>query len=468
MIRGTASGLRWWSVASDRRTNRKNNMNEGIEGTERFLSPGSGRGLRAVRHFSAGELVFACPAYSYVLTVNEREAHCENCFSRREDLFKCGKCKQAHYCNVECQRSDWTMHKLECVAMCAYGENWCPSETVRLVARIILKQRVTPERDPSERLLLLSEFEAHLDKMDSEKDEMNNADIAALHHFYSKHISDIPGDQALTELFAQVNCNGFTIEDEELSHLGSAVFPDVALMNHSCSPNVIVTYKGTVAEVRAIREIDPGDEVSGQWTNHTTKMPLSDSNSDNTHNHLHRPALSNRRQERRLLDSYFFSCQCTECTSKSKDKAKMETRKLSSPPEPEKIKSMVHYAKIVIEEFRRAKHYKNILFLALFVSLFLDSAPPSELLEICELSLEKMGAIFADTNVYMLHMMYQAMGVCLYMQDWDGALRYGEKIVQPYSVHYPAYSLNVASMYLKLGRLYLGLEKKKQGIRALK
>lgn len=32
------------------------------------------------------------------------------------------------------------MHKMECVAMCAYGENWCPSETVRLVARIILKQ----------------------------------------------------------------------------------------------------------------------------------------------------------------------------------------------------------------------------------------------------------------------------------------------------------------------------------------
>lgn len=50
----------------------------------------------------------------------------------------------------------------------------------------------------------------------------------------------------------------------------------------------------------------------------------------------------------------------------------------------------------------------------------------------CELSLEKMGAIFADTNVYMLHMMYQAMGVCLYMQDWDGAMSYGEKLVQPY------------------------------------
>ncbi len=37
-----------------------------------------------------------------------------------------------------------------------------------------------------------------------------------------------------------------------------------------------------------------------------------------------------------------------------------------------------------------------------------------------------------------------------------------------YSVHYPAYSLNVASMYLKLGRLYLGLEKTTQGVKALK
>ncbi|KAG7236034.1 hypothetical protein INR49_001434 [Caranx melampygus] len=429
--------------------------NEGIEGTERFMSPDKGRGLRAVRHFAVGELVFACPAYSYV----------------REDLSKCGKCKQAYYCNVDCQRGDWPMHKLECVAMCAYGENWCPSETVRLVARIIVKQRATTERTPSERVLLLREFEAHLDKMDSEKEEMNQADIAALHHFYSRHISDLPNEQALTELFAQaifnlhhwipyppwseVNCNGFTIEDEELSHLGSAVFPDVALMNHSCSPNVIVTYKGTVAEVRAVKEINPGEEIFNSYID--LLYPTED-------------------RKERLLDSYFFTCQCTECTTKSKDKAKMEIRKLSSPPEEDEIRSMVRYAKNVIEEFRRAKHYKNILLcimppllLLCSLSLFLDTlVPPSELLEMCELSQEKMGAIFADTNVYMLHMMYQAMGVCLYMQDWDGAMSYGEKIVQPYSVHYPAYSLNVASMYLKLGRLYLGLEKKAQGVRALK
>ncbi|XP_066529199.1 N-lysine methyltransferase SMYD2-A [Hoplias malabaricus] len=406
-------------------------ISEGIEGCEIFLSPGKGRGMRATKFFKVGDLIFECPAYSYVLTVNERGCFCEFCFKRKESLSKCGKCKQAYYCNVECQKGDWPMHKLECSAMCSYGENWCPSETVRLVARILLKQKLQKERTQSERLLALKEFEAHLDKLDNEKTEMNETDIAALHHFYSRHL-DFPDNSVLTELFAQVNCNGFTIEDEELSHLGSAVFPDVALMNHSCNPNVIVTYKGTVAEVRAVHEIHPGEEIFNSYID--LLYPTEDRNE-------------------RLKDSYFFTCDCKECFTKSKDKAKMEINPtLNKPPEEEEIQEMVRYAKIIIEEFRRAKHYKT----------------PSELLEICELSLEKMGSIFGDTNVYMLHMMYQAMGVCLYMQDWDGAMKYGKKLVEPYSVHYPPYSLNVASMYLKLGRLYLGIEMKTDGVKALK
>lgn len=40
------------------------------------------------------------------------------------------------------------------------------------------------------------------------------------------------------------------------------------------------------------------------------------------------------------------------------DKAKVEIRKLSSPPQAEAVRDMVRYARNVIEEFRRAKHYK--------------------------------------------------------------------------------------------------------------
>ncbi|XP_065535489.1 N-lysine methyltransferase SMYD2 isoform X3 [Lathamus discolor] len=337
-------------------------------GLERFASAGKGRGLRALRRFAVGELLFSCPAYTAVLTASERGSHCDGCFGRKEGLSKCGRCKQAFYCDVECQKEDWPMHKLECSAMCAFGQNWNPSETVRLTARILAKQ---------------------------------------------------------------VNCNGFTIEDEELSHLGSAIFPDVALMNHSCCPNVIVTYKGTLAEVRAVKEIEPGEEVFTSYID--LLYPTEDRNN-------------------RLRDSYFFDCDCEECVTKEKDKDKLEICKLNDPPSAETVRDMIKYARNVIEEFRRAKHYKS----------------PSELLEICELSLDKMGAVFENSNVYMLHMMYQAMGVCLYVQDWEGALRYGQKIIRPYSKHYPPYSLNVASMWLKLGRLYMALENRAAGVKALK
>ncbi|NWU59296.1 SMYD2 methyltransferase, partial [Dromas ardeola] len=144
------------------------------------------------------------------------------------------------------------------------------------------------------------------------------------------------------------------------------------------------------------------------------------------------------------------------------DKEKLEIRKLNDPPSAETVRDMIKYARNVIEEFRRAKHYKYIL------CLNPDSTGLVELLEICELSLDKMGAVFEDSNVYMLHMMYQAMGVCLYVQDWEGALRYGQKIIRPYSKHYPSYSLNVASMWLKLGRLYMALENRPAGVKALK
>ncbi|XP_077195259.1 N-lysine methyltransferase SMYD2 isoform X5 [Paroedura picta] len=321
------------------------------------------------------------------------------------------------------------MHKLECSAMCTFGQNWNPSETVRLTARILAKQKTHPERTDSEKLLSVKEFESHLDKLDNEKKELIQNDISALHHFYSKHM-DYPDNETLVVLFAQVNCNGFTIEDEELSHLGSAIFPDVALMNHSCCPNVIVTYKGTVAEVRAVQEIEPADEIFTSYID--LLYPTEDRND-------------------RLRDSYFFTCDCGECITKEKDKDKLEICKLNEPPSAEAVRDMIKYARNVIEEFRRAKHYKS----------------PSELLEVCERSLDKMGSVFEESNVYMLHMMYQAMGVCLYMQDWEGALRYGQKIIKPYSKHYPLYSLNVASMWLKLGRLYMGLENRAAGVKAL-
>nr|XP_023394477.1 N-lysine methyltransferase SMYD2 [Loxodonta africana] len=486
---------------------------DGEGGLERFCSPGKGRGLRALRPFQVGDLLFSCPAYACVLTGQERGIYLPFLFSRKEGLSKCGRCKQAFYCNVDCQREDWPMHKLECTPMVVFGENWNPSETVRLTARILAKQKIHPERTPSEKLLAVKEFESHLDKLDNEKKDLIQSDIAALHHFYSKHL-EFPDTESLVVLFAQVNCNGFTIEDEELSHVGSAIFPEdkqeglwflktkgngarkvhqppQQLHVWMCVPTGVrapvsgsfnwgknpfglkscqhCDFKGSIFRDQALFpspslfSCQPSG-VWGAWLADGFSSPSVQSDvrlivwdgqqvpSQPVFTSYIDLLYPTEDRNDRLRDSYFFTCECQECTTKDKDNAKVEIRKLTDPPKAEAIRDMVRYARNVIEEFRRAKHYKS----------------PSELLEMCALSQEKMSSVFEDSNVYMLHMMYQAMGVCLYMQDWEGALRYGQKIIQPYSKHYPLYSLNVASMWLKLGRLYMGLENKAAGEKALK
>uniref|UniRef100_A0A665TG15 [histone H3]-lysine(4) N-trimethyltransferase n=1 Tax=Echeneis naucrates TaxID=173247 RepID=A0A665TG15_ECHNA len=387
-------------------------MTGSIEGLERFDSPGKGRGLRVTRAFKVGELLFSSRPYSYVLSVNERSCYCEFCFTRKEVLARCGKCKKAFYCNAKCQKGDWPMHKLECSAMTAFGENWCPSEMARLVARIIAKKKMQKDRCVSEKMLLIGEMQSHVEDVDNEKREMNEADIAAMHRFYSKHL-EFPDQKGLLTLLSQVACNGFTVEDEELSHIGTAVYPDVALINHSCLPSVTVTYNGTSAEVRAVQDMKPGDETK-----------------DSTVIGLFIPA------DGQLVDLHAWTL-----FSPSQDKAKLKVRKLSDPIEPDVISNMVRYARKTIRD---------------------------ELLEMCDQSLEKMGAIFDDTNVYMLHMMYQAMGVCLYMKDVDSAITYGEKVLKPFTQLYPPYSLNVSSIYLKMGRLYMVMERYSMGVSALK
>uniref|UniRef100_A0AAX7TT21 [histone H3]-lysine(4) N-trimethyltransferase n=1 Tax=Astatotilapia calliptera TaxID=8154 RepID=A0AAX7TT21_ASTCA len=384
-----------------------------IKGLERFDSPGKGRGLRVTRPFKVGELLFSCPAYSHVLSVKERGCYCEFCFTRTQHLARCGKCKKAFYCNVKCQVRKHPFLK------------------VISAKHVYFLQKMQKERCVCEKMLLIGEMQSHTEDEDNEKREMTEADIARFHRFYSKHL-DVPDHKELLTLFSQVGCNGFTIEDDELSHLGTAVYPDMALINHSCLPSVIVTYKGTSAEVRAVQDMKPGDEVLISYID--LLYPTDDRNN-------------------RLRESYYFLCDCQECKSKSKDKAKLKVRKQSDSIEPDVINNMVRYARKTIREFQEFKHTKNIL---------------HELLEMCEQSLEEMGAVFDDSNVYMLHMMYQAMGICMYMQDLDGAIRYGEKLLKPYSHLYPPYSLNVSSVYLKLGRLYLGLERQSACTSALK
>jgi hypothetical protein len=39
---------------------------------------------------------------------------CSFCGREGQDLLRCSKCKKVTYCNIDCQRGDWKVHKKTC------------------------------------------------------------------------------------------------------------------------------------------------------------------------------------------------------------------------------------------------------------------------------------------------------------------------------------------------------------------
>lgn len=42
--------------------------------------------------------------------------YCATCIKISDNLSVCGKCKKVKYCGRDCQKKDWSEHKLICIA----------------------------------------------------------------------------------------------------------------------------------------------------------------------------------------------------------------------------------------------------------------------------------------------------------------------------------------------------------------
>ncbi|XP_060115521.1 SET and MYND domain-containing protein 4 [Heteronotia binoei] len=78
--------------------------------------------------------------------------------------------------------------------------------------------------------------------------------------------------------------------------LAVALFPVVSLLNHSCDPNITVTFSSSTAEIRALQPVAKGQEILHCYGPHKSRMGAAE-------------------RRRKLLAQYFFDCQCQACLS---------------------------------------------------------------------------------------------------------------------------------------------------------
>ncbi|KAF0873841.1 SMYD3 methyltransferase, partial [Crocuta crocuta] len=208
-------------------------------------------------------------------------------------------------------------------------------------------------------------------------------------------------------LFSQVICNSFTICNAEMQEVGVGLYPSMSLLNHSCDPNCSIVFNGPHLLLRAVRDIEAGEEVS---------EPPSQ-----------RLACAHERRKQ-LRDQYCFECDCIRCQTQDKD-ADMLTG-------DEQVWKEVQESLKKIEELKA--HWKW-----------------EQVLAMCQTIISSNSERLPDINIYQLKVLDCAMDACINLGLLEEALFYGVRTMEPYRIFFPGSHPVRGVQVMKVGKLQL-------------
>ncbi|XP_056314862.1 histone-lysine N-methyltransferase SMYD1a [Danio aesculapii] len=386
-----------------------------------------GRGLRGTKDLSAGEVVFAEASFAAVVFDSLSLQVCHSCFRRQVNPHRCAQCKFAHYCDRTCQRAAWDEHKKECSAIRNIGK--APNENVRLVARILWRIQKHTGLVSDSQLTTLDMLEDHLSRMTPEDLKELKADVKTFYTYWPKK-SKAVGEDYVSHLFGVISCNGFTLSDQRgLQLVGIGLFPNLCLVNHDCWPNctVILNHGDQSAldasfhssrriELRALEPISAGQELTVSYVDFLS--------------------VSTDRQ-RLLKQQYYFDCKCEHCVNGTKDELMTAVKPTEDGKQPsaDVVKQLTDFSLQALVKIEAARAQGNF----------------HEVIRICRECLEKQDPVFADTNVHVLRVLSTASEVLSFLQQFQDAARYAQRMVDGYMKLYHPNNAQLGMAIMRAG-----------------
>uniref|UniRef100_A0A2K5IKS5 [histone H3]-lysine(4) N-trimethyltransferase n=1 Tax=Colobus angolensis palliatus TaxID=336983 RepID=A0A2K5IKS5_COLAP len=352
---------------------------------EKFATANRGNGLRAVTALRPGELLFRSDPLAYTVCKGSRGVVCDRCLLGKEKLMRCSQCRVAKYCSAKCQKKAWPDHKRECKCLKSCKPRY-PPDSVRLLGRVVFKlMDGTPSE--SEKLYSFYDLESNINKLTEDKKEGLRQLVMTFQHFMREEIQDASQLPPAFDLFE--------------------AFAKISLLNHSCDPNCSIVFNGPHLLLRAVRDIEVGEELTICYLD---------------------MLMTSQERRKQLRDQYCFECDCFRCQTQDKD-ADMLTG-------DEQVWKEVQESLKKIEDLKA--HWKW-----------------EQVLAMCQAIISSNSERLPDINIYQLKVLDCAMDACIHLGLLEEALFYGTRTMEPYRIFFPGSHPVRGVQVMKVGKLQL-------------
>ncbi|KAK8027761.1 hypothetical protein PG991_004817 [Apiospora marii] len=269
-------------------------------------TPGAGSGLFAGNAVPAGQEVFrskpvvTCVQDSlstvcdFCYTNNASKALPSGRFRTRHDpveaLVECDGCHICKYCTESCRDlATETYHKYECAAFLKSGGLGVRARA--LYRALIHKQHgLIPDHQWQGLMTLMPHQSGH--QQGPEKEVLSR--IAKEAKAHTDSALDI---ETIERLYCVFLTNSMAIRlPGQSAVMGTVVDVVGAIMNHSCDPNVLISFDGSELVVRSLRAVEAGEELAHCYTDVQSDVLL---------------------RQKLLQSEYFFTC--LRCRSELED-----------------------------------------------------------------------------------------------------------------------------------------------------
>ncbi|KAK7098630.1 hypothetical protein V1264_002883 [Littorina saxatilis] len=307
---------------------------------------GRGRGLYASRDIKVGEVLIVEKPYTSIVLSDHHLSHCHHCCSRCFVPQPCAGCVDVVFCSSQCRQAAQDSHAAECQLMDAI--HTADVRLGHLAYKMVAKAGYAYLMEQRNVLENLGQVEASMLGCD-ENGVYDSQNYATMYHLVGhcdkRTVEDMwprtinaafmvkclqqtsffpqwtEGDQQAAEKRFQdvcyigshilrhlmmLPCNAHEVSEMGVNwqepsqsktlEIGSAIYPVLSLINHSCDPSVVRHSYDDVCVVRAIRGIAEGEELCD---NYGALYPVMDRAARQAH----------------LLKQYYFTCSCQACVN---------------------------------------------------------------------------------------------------------------------------------------------------------